>query len=172
MRTRRLRKEVPHLEITAFINLIVVLVPFLLSTAVFTRLAVMDLQLPAQQSAVEQLKVENLQLEVVIRKDALEVGDRIGGLIQRIEIKGTEHDVKALQQLMVLVKGKFPDKREATLLAEPDTSYDQLVQVMDAVRGTVTAEGAKLVRAELFPSISVGDAPVRGAQAAAVKGRS
>ena len=33
MRPRRLRKEVPHLEITAFINLIVVLVPFLLSTA-------------------------------------------------------------------------------------------------------------------------------------------
>ena len=162
MRTRRLRKEVPHLEITAFINLIVVLVPFLLSTAVFTRLAVMDLQLPAQQSAVEQLKIEDLQLEVVIRKDALEVGDRIGGLIQRIDINGTEHDVKALQQLMVLVKGKFPDKREATLLAEPDTSYDQLVQVMDAVRGTVTAQGAKLVRAELFPSISVGDAPVKG----------
>ena len=172
MRTRRLRKEVPHLEITAFINLIVVLVPFLLSTAVFTRLAVMDLQLPAQQSAVEQLKVETLQLEVVIRKDALEVGDRIGGLIQRIETQGAEHDVKALQQLMVLVKGRFPDQREGTLLAEPDTSYDQLVQVMDAVRGTVTAQGAKLVRAELFPSISVGDAPVRGAQAAAVKGRS
>ena len=54
MRTRRLRKEAAHLEITAFINLIVVLVPFLLSTAVFTRLAVMDLQLPAQQSAVQQ----------------------------------------------------------------------------------------------------------------------
>jgi biopolymer transport protein ExbD len=140
----------------------------------------MDLQLPAQQSAVEQLKVENLQLEVVIRKDALEVGDRIGGLIQRIAINGTEHDVKALQQLMVLVKGKFPAQREATLLAEPDTSYDQLVQVMDAVRGTVTAQGAKLVRAELFPSISVGDAPRRGAAAtpataataAAQKGRS
>lgn len=174
MRTRRLRKEVPHLEITAFINLIVVLVPFLLSTAVFTRLAVMDLQLPAQQSAVDQLKVDNLQLEIVIRKDALEVGDRVGGLIQRIDIKGAEHDVQALQQLMVMVKGKFPTQREATLLAEPDTSYDQLVQVMDAVRGTVTPQGKQLVRAELFPNISVGDAPVRGAAAPVntAKGRS
>lgn len=180
MRTRRLRKQVPELEITAFINLIVVLVPFLLATTVFTRLAVMDLQLPAQQSAVEQLKVNDLQLEVVIRKDALEVGDRVGGLIRRIPVLGAEHDVKALQQLMVLVKGKFPDKREATLLAEPDTSYNQLVQVMDAVRGTVTTQGAKVVRAELFPSISVGDAPRRGgnaataaaAPAAPVKGRS
>jgi biopolymer transport protein ExbD len=180
MRTRRLRKQVPELEITAFINLIVVLVPFLLATTVFTRLAVMDLQLPAQQSAVDQLKVNDLQLEVVIRKDALEVGDRVGGLIQRIPVLGAEHDVKALQQLMVLVKGKFPDKREATLLAEPDTSYDQLVQVMDAVRGTVTTQGPKVVRAELFPSISVGDAPRRSGNAATaaatpaapVKGRS
>lgn len=160
MRPRRLRKEVPHLEITAFINLIVVLVPFLLSTAVFTRLAVMDLQLPAQPSAVERILVDKLQLEVVIRKDALEVGDRIGGLIQRIARTGPEHDVKALQQLMLLVKGRFPDQREATLLAEPETSYDQLVQVMDAVRGTVTAQGPKIVRAELFPNISVGDAPL------------
>jgi biopolymer transport protein ExbD len=175
MRTRRLRKQGAHLEITAFINLIVVLVPFLLSTAVFTRLAVMDMQLPAQQSAVEQLKGNDLQLEVVIRKDALEVGDRIGGLIQRIERHREGHDVKALQTLLVMVKGKFPDKREATVLAEPETSYDQVVQVMDAMRGTFTTQNGKLVRAELFPAISIGDAPLRADKSAAVataKGRS
>ena len=171
MRTRRLRKEAAHLEITAFINLIVVLVPFLLSTAVFTRLAVMDLQLPAQHSAVDALKTGELQLEVVIRRDALEVGDRIGGLIQRIERKGGEHDVKTLQTLLVMVKGKYPAQREATLLAEPQTSYDQVVQVMDAVRGTVTAHGPKIVRAELFPNISIGDAPLQTA-ANTAKGRS
>ena len=158
MKRRRLRKDAQHLEITAFINLIVVLVPFLLSTAVFSRLAVMDLNLPAQQSAVEQIKGPDLQLEVVIRKDAIEVGDRIGGLIQRIEKTGAGHDVKALGSLMVLVKGKFPDKTESSVLAEPDTSYDDLVQVMDVVRSSVTAQGAQLLRAELFPNISIGDA--------------
>ncbi len=161
MRRRRLHKQVPHLEITAFINLIVVLVPFLLSTAVFSRLAVMDLNLPAQQSAVEQLKSNDLQLEVVIRHDALEVGDRIGGLIQRIEKKSNEHDLKALGTLMVMVKAKFPDKTESSVLAEPDTPYDELVQVMDTVGVSVTAQGAHLVRAQLFPNISIGDAPVR-----------
>ena len=84
MRTRRLRKTVAHLEVTAFINVIVVLVPFLLSTAVFTRLSVMDLSLPAQTPGVEQLKVEDLKLEIVMRPDSLDVGDKIGGLIQRI----------------------------------------------------------------------------------------
>ena len=161
MRRRRLRKQGAHLEITAFINLIVVLVPFLLSTAVFSRLAVIDLNLPAQQSAVEQIKGPDLQLEVVIRKDAIEVGDRIGGLIARIEKKGAEHDLKALDGLMVQIKSRFPDKTESSVLAEPDTPYDDLVQVMDTVRSSVTAQGAQLMRAELFPNISIGDAPVR-----------
>lgn len=167
MRRRRLRKTPAHLEITAFINLIVVLVPFLLSTAVFTRLAVMDLNLPAQSSALEQLKGSELQLEVVVRKDALEVGDRVGGLIQRIERKGNANDVKALAALMVQVKSRFPDKVDATVLAEPETPYDDLVQVMDAVRGTLAAQGTRLVHADLFPNISIGDAPARAAAKAA-----
>jgi biopolymer transport protein ExbD len=161
MRVRRLRKEAAHLEITAFINLIVVLVPFLLSTAVFTRLSVLDLTLPAQSSgAAEQLKADNLQLEIVIRPDALEVGDRIGGLIQRIPNAGSAHDTRTLSAVMVQLKARFPDKAEATVLAEPNTPYDALVQVMDAVRGTQTAQGPKVVHAELFPAISIGDAPV------------
>jgi biopolymer transport protein ExbD len=161
MRVRRLRKDPAHLEITAFINLIVVLVPFLLSTAVFTRLAVLDLTLPAQSSgAAEQLKANELKLEVVIRPDALEVGDRIGGLIQRIATTGKGHDLATLSALMVQLKARFPDQLDATVLAEPNTSYDTLVQVMDALRGTHTAQGAKLVHAELFPNISIGDAPV------------
>lgn len=160
MRVRRLKKEAAHLEITAFINLIVVLVPFLLSTAVFTRLAVLDLSLPAQNSGVEQLKVDNLQLEIVIRKDALEVGDRIGGLIQRIPMVNGAHDLRSLEALMVMLKGKFPDKVDATLLAEPNTPYDMLVNIMDVVRETRTAQGPKVTRAELFPNISIGDAPI------------
>ena len=162
MRKRRLRKEPAALEITAFINLIVVLVPFLLSTAVFSRLAVMDMTLPGPGSALDQLKSNDLQLEVVIRKDAFEVGDRIGGLIQRIPRDPAQtQDLKNLAALMVQVKMKFPDKLEASVLAEPETPYDQIVQVMDAMRSTVTRNGSQVQRADLFPKIAIGDAPVR-----------
>ena len=51
MRVRRLKKDPAALEITAFLNLIVVLVPFLLSTAVFTRLSVLDMSLPTMSGA-------------------------------------------------------------------------------------------------------------------------
>lgn len=199
MRKRRLKREAAHLEITAFINLIVVLVPFLLSTAVFTRLSVMDLALPAPSAGgpLDKIKAGELQLEVVIRKDAFEVGDRVGGLIQRIDkanpavANATGAPVapsaaasapaapggapasalKTLNALMVQIKGRFPDKTEVSVLAEPETSYDQLVQVMDAVRATPSARTEnghiKIVMAELFPDIAIGDAPVRGAAAGA-----
>jgi len=166
MRTRRLRKHPAALEISAFLNLIVVLVPFLLSTAVFTRISVLDLTLPAKSSgALEQLKPDDLKLEVVVRHDAIEVGDRIGGLIQRIPNTPQGPDTAGLNALMFQVKAKFPDKTEATLLAEPNTPYDNLVHVMDAMRTGKTANGGTtVVNAELFPTISIGDAPVRQQQ--------
>jgi biopolymer transport protein ExbD len=167
MRVRRLRKAPAALEISAFLNLIVVLVPFLLSTAVFTRLSVLDMSLPAQNSggAAEQLKVDHLQLEVVIRPESIEVGDRIGGLIQRIPNtdKGLA-DVVTLNELVKQLKLKFPEQRDASVLAEPDTVYDKLVQVMDAVRGAHVVQGRDVVRTDLFPDIAIGDAPVRKPQ--------
>jgi biopolymer transport protein ExbD len=161
MRIRRLHKRPAALEITAFLNLIVVLVPFLLSTAVFSRLAVLELTLPAQSTSMSGLK-EDLQLEIVIRPDALEVGDQRGGLIQRIpNTAGADVDVATLAQLMEQIKARFPDKTDASVLAEPNTSYNVLVEVMDAVRVGHIVQGATLTRGELFPDISIGDAPVR-----------
>jgi len=160
MRVRRLRKTAAHLEITAFINLIVVLVPFLLSTAVFSRLAVIDLTLPAQNSGIEKVLPNNLQLEIVVRANGLEVGDRIGGLIKRIDNNAAGHDLAALSALMLEIKARFPDKSEATVLAEPNTPYDVLVQVMDSVRVSRVMQGKHAVDTELFPTLSIGDAPV------------
>lgn len=165
MAVRRLRmKHQAHLEVTAFINVIVVLVPFLLSTAVFTRMAVLDLTLPAQNSGVEQLKVNDLKLEIVIRPDALDVGDRIGGLIQHIPKAGADYDYASLAQLMQLVKTKFPDTTTATVLAQPNTPYETLVQVMDAVREfkppREKGQHGTVASTTLFPDISIGDAPI------------
>jgi biopolymer transport protein ExbD len=159
-----LRKHPAALEVSAFINLIIVLVPFLLSTAVFTRLAVMDMTLPAQSSGVQKLTGE-LQLEVVIRADALEVGDRIGGLIERIPANGSGHDLKALGALMAQLKQRFPQQTAATVLAEANTPYDVLVQVMDMVRAGRQAQGTRVVGVDYFPDISIGDAPLRTRQA-------
>ena len=163
MRLRRLRRQPAGLDVTAFINLIVVLVPFLLSTAVFTRLSVLDLSLPAQSTgALEQLSAEKLNLEIVIRGEAIEVGDRIGGLIQSIPKTTSGHyDITTLGTLARAIKERFPDKTDVTVLPEPNVPYDVLVQVMDVLRAGQQVQGAKVVEVALFPEISIGDAPVR-----------
>ena len=161
MRVRRLKKEAAHLEITAFINLIVVLVPFLLSTAVFSRLAVIDLTLPAKSSGVEQTQLNDLKLEVILRADGIEVTDKVGGkLFDTIPNTATGPDVTALSARMYQLKAQFPDKTEASILPEENIPYDSLVHVMDVVRSTHTAKGATVVRTELFPNISIGKAPL------------
>ncbi len=160
MPVRRLRKESAHLEVTAFINVIVVLVPFLLSTAVFSHLAVMELSLPAKNSGVEQLKTDDLKLEIVIRPDAIEVGDRIGGLIQRFNNTPQGYDLAGLSALLQQIKAKYPNTKAASVLAQPTTAYDVLVQVMDATREVrPPGTAAKAPSFELFPDISIGDAP-------------
>ena len=162
MRNRRLRKQSEALEISAFINLIVVLVPFLLSTSVFSHIAVVDLSLPGKTNGVEQLKVNDLKLEVVVRHDAIEVGDKIGGLIQRIPNTADGVDTTALNTLMFQIKRKFPDTSAASVLPEPNTPYQTVIHVMDAMRTGKTANGGTtVVDVDLFPAISIGDAPVR-----------
>lgn len=155
---RRLRRHPVELNITAFMNLIVVLVPFLLSSVVFSRLAILEMNLPTGAAGPTELK-RDLQLEITIRADALEVGDRNIGLIQRIRSTPSGHDYQALSELMQQLKAKFPDKAEATVLLEPETKYDTLVQVMDAVRIAKVEQGGATLNRELFPEISIGDAP-------------
>ena len=162
MRTRRLRKQSEALEISAFINLIVVLIPFLLSTAVFSNMSVVDLTLPAKSANYEGLKANDLKLEVVVRHDAIEVGDKIGGLIARVPNTPQGPDLVTLNAQMFEIKKKFPDVTTASLLPEPNIPYDTVIHVMDAMRTGKSANGGtEVVDVDLFPAISIGDAPVR-----------
>ncbi len=164
MPARRLKKTQAHLEITAFINLIVVLVPFLLSVAVFTHLAVIDLSLPAQSNQqIQKLDPDKpLKLEVIIRARYVEVNDKHGGRIVDPPIPNLASgpDTKTLSAAIQAIKLKFPQHDDASILAESEVPYDALVQVMDAVRAGHQIQGARVVSTDYFPNISVGDAPV------------
>jgi biopolymer transport protein ExbD len=158
---RRLRRRhnVP-MDITAFMNLMVVLVPFLLITAVFSRMAILELNLPGPGEE-QPLAAAGLQLEVTVRPAVIQVGDRDSGLFTELPATAAGHDFAALTEYLKKVKGRFPDKTDVTLLLEPDIPYDVLVQVMDAVRVFPVADQGRMMQAELFPDIAIGDAPRR-----------
>jgi len=67
--------------------------------------------------------------------------------------------MESITELLVRIKEKFPAKLNITLLLEKDVNYNTLVQAMDAVRGVTEIEDGVPVKKELFPQISIGDAP-------------
>ena len=66
-----------------------------------------------------------------------------------------------LSQTLQSIKYNYPDNTAASILLEPDIEYENLVLVMDAVRAIdLENKDGSFTRAELFPEISLGDAPV------------
>jgi biopolymer transport protein ExbD len=151
-----------EVNITAFMNLMVILVPFLLITAVFSRITILDLNLPvpgsANQSAQHDDK-EQLALEVTVRRDTVEVGDRKRGRIKLFKVNDDGSYLNDVSETLQQIKARFPDKSDVTLLLEKDIPYQRLVEMMDTLRVVKVRQGDETVNAELFPAISVGDAP-------------
>lgn len=156
---RHRRKEVAEMNITAFMNLMVILVPFLLITAVFSRLTILQLNLPGSAAATPQLQ-QTLNLEIIVRKNGIMIADRATGPIKTFPDTDKGHDLQALSGFLRVLKSRYPDKTDLSVLLEPDTSYDVVVQVMDTVRAYTAQQDGKFAQAELFPDISIGDAPV------------
>ena len=147
-----------ELLLVPMIDIFTVLVTFLLMTAVFSRTVILQLNLPAPQTEFKD-PPPGLQLEVMVRKDLLQVADRNTGPLATFPNTASGYDYDNLTEYLKRVKAKFPDKTDASILLEQDTPYDTLVQVMDRVRVFEAGQGINTVQAELFPDISIGDAP-------------
>ncbi|MGI9221853.1 MAG: ExbD/TolR family protein [Woeseiaceae bacterium] len=156
---RRQQQEAAELNITAFMNLMVILVPFLLITAVFSRLAILQLNLPGSSTEPVDPQDQVFQLEVIVREDRIEVGDRNQGLLGIYPNTVDGYDYEAVESKLVELKERYPEKTDASILLEQEIQYDTLVQVMDMVRVSETVEEDAIERSDLFPDISIGDAP-------------
>jgi biopolymer transport protein ExbD len=151
-----------ELLLVPMIDIFTVLVTFLLMTAVFSRTVILQMNLPAAQTEFKE-PPPGLQIEVMVRKNLLQVADRNTGPLATLPNIATGPDYDGLTEYLKRVKAKFPDKTDASILLESDTMYDTVVQVMDHVRVFETKQGLNTVQAELFPDISMGDAPATDA---------
>jgi len=153
---RHREKEPADLDMTTFMNLMVVLVPFLLITAVFSRITIAELDLPSAMSA--RPVAPTFRVEVAVRKAGLEILDG-SQIIAAIPKKGGAYDLQKLSEYLVAIKQEHPAKEDASVLLEPDIEYDHLIEVMDTVRSVETKEEGETIRTSLYPVISIGDAP-------------
>lgn len=160
-RSGRRNTATAELNITVFMNLMVILVPFLLITAVFSRVAILELNLPGSSEDTVAAEDQTFQLEITVRQTQIEVGDRNVGALGIYPNAADGYDYEALSKKLSDIKKSYPAKTDASILLEADISYDTLVQVMDRVRVSETVLNNTILRTDLFPDISIGDAPVR-----------
>ncbi len=160
-RARRGKRDhgMPDLDVTPFMNLMIVLVPVLLLSMVFVHTTVIELSFPAA-GAVADLQPDDIHLEIRIEDTALVVADQ-RGIIRRLPVHDGGHDYAGLGLVLREVKRQLPAKRDATILLAPDTDYQTLVHVVDRVRRHPAFNAGEWMTVELFPDISLGDAPER-----------
>ena len=157
---RRRTEEPAELDMTTFLNLMVVLVPFLLITAVFSRITFVELDLPSSTSGGPPTD-PGFRVEVVVREAGMEItnGKTVIAAIPNVE---DEYDTATLSEYLMSLKRDYPDKDDASVLLEPNIPYDYLIRVMDVVRSAelpAEVEGQEPTRVALFTDISIGDAP-------------
>ncbi len=179
MRSLLIRRERKPAELllVPMIDIFTVLVTFLLMTAVFSRIAIMQIDLPSSVSAKPE--EPKFRLEVIVRQDGFELSDG-KQVIGDIPKASGAYDLNALSERVLAVKREHPTSEDASVLSEPKVPYDELVQAMDAIRsadlpagdplvagtavpgapaGAPGAAAPQTVKVALFTNIAVGDAP-------------
>jgi biopolymer transport protein ExbD len=148
-----------EIDVTTFLNLMVVLVPFLLITAVFSRLTIVELNLPSAAGGPTN-NSDNFRVEVIVREAGMEISNG-SAIIATIPKKNEEYDLDKLSEFIVELKREYPNHEAASVLMEAYIPYDYLIQVMDIVRSVEVPTGVEdeVELYALFTDISVGDAP-------------
>jgi len=146
------------LNIVPMLDVMVILTFFLIFSAVFSKTSVLELNLPGP-GARTAAEAPPIELEVIVRRTGIDLADRSTGVLASVPAGAAGQDVARLSGLLAELKQRYPAVDGATLLVAEDVDYDTIVQVMDAVRVRQTTEGARVTSTELFPRISLGDAP-------------
>lgn len=152
-----------EVDLTTLINVMVVLVSFLLLSAVFAKITIQELNMPpnAGGSAAAPNTPPPVVIEVIVRKDMLEIGNG-KEVTDRLPKVGDKHDTAALGHKLKLLKDQNLAKKDVILLVEPDIDYATMIGVMDALKFVQVPsqkEGSPPLRITLFPNVTVGDAP-------------
>ncbi|MCR8915860.1 biopolymer transporter ExbD [Marinobacter panjinensis] len=153
---RRLASN-PELDITPFLNLMIVLVPVLLLGMVFSQIRMIELNFPGMEAG-EAPEADELRLVVALIPDGLEVLDSERGVIRTLPLVEGEQDFDGLRETLKQVKQQVPDKTDIVLEVGPEIDYQTLVTTMDTLRSYQAVVAASVVEGELFPDVALADA--------------
>lgn len=158
-------QEEAELDVTSFMNLMIVLVPVMLLSLTFTQITVHEIKLPDLSQSDVSSQETPPKLEVVLNDAGIKVYYPSNVLIKDIPVVESDnsksYDFEQLALVMKEVKKQLNDKRDVLLLSSPSVDYQSLVSTMDAVKSYQTVVATSLVEVELFPEISLADASIK-----------
>jgi len=131
--------ELVDLDVTPVMNLFMVLIPFLISMAVFTHIAVIDFSLPPSQAggaggeSGQEGESKELDISIVITRG----GFQIVGTGKKLDMVPSErgaYQFDKLRALLKAIKFQYPSQKSVVLVFDSDVVYDDIVAFMDVCR--------------------------------------
>jgi biopolymer transport protein ExbD len=153
MRRERRRRQT-ELNIVSMIDVLTVLVFFLLVN--MSGLAILGINLPDAHAQVDE---KARGLSVAVYPTHMLVLDRSGPL-QDFPNNAEGFDLAGVARFLRRVKEEDPGQTAITLMMDNRVAYNILIELMDAARVQPTPDGHG--ERDLFPQISLGDAPPEG----------
>jgi biopolymer transport protein ExbD len=132
--------EALELDVTSVMNLFMVIVPFLLSMAVFTQVSVIEFSLPpAQSDTGNGQETKDLDISIVISMPSgtSPGGFRIvgtGKILELVPLDRGKFQFDILKAVLKEVKFQYPSQKGVVLVIDGNVLYDDIIQFMDICR--------------------------------------
>jgi biopolymer transport protein ExbD len=148
------------IDVTPFMNLMVVLIPVLLLSMSFFQLNVIELKLAELTGGRGLTKDPQAKLEIHVRQDGYRVYYPERTLIKRIpkiKVDGeTRYDERELSLvLQALKEGISSTKRDALIRAQSNVDYQAVIGALGTTKSYKTVVAANVVEVELFPEVAI-----------------
>ena len=132
-RQNRKRMGEGEIDLLPMMNVFIVLIPMLLTSAVFLKVTVIDTNVPNANAAAIDAG-ESLALAITIKDDYYVVEGK--GIASRV-IARTDTEANAkLAAALADVALSHPDNQDVIIISEPKTRYQDIIAVMDVARAS------------------------------------
>jgi biopolymer transport protein ExbD len=128
-----------ELNITSIIDTFTVLITFMLASASFLSIGILDAGISAGGETASAATPPSVNVEVTLGKDMAYVIKLSGKVTSQTPVPGKEgkYDVDGLGRALKDVKSRFTDVSAATLVAENAVEYTDIVRAMETTRKTL-----------------------------------
>lgn len=129
--------ETFDLDITPMMNIFMILIPFLVSMAVFTQIAVVEFSLPPSQTPGSAGGADEATKELDISVVITPTGFQIVGTGKKLDmlpkVQG-EYQYAQLRALLKAIKFQYPSQKSVVLVFDGNVLYDDIIKFMDICR--------------------------------------